>query len=217
MPLSVLIVDDHAIVRVGLRKIIEAEGDIEVGGEAANGLEAVTLSGEKPFDVIIMDIAMPMTNGIDTIRAICRKQPDAKIVVLSMYDSSEHIYQAFHAGACAYLLKGVAGDEIVTAIRAVMRGETYYGKGVEAPPATRKAAAKGPLDRLGPLEKKILQLLVDGKSSAQIAELLSVAQGTPDVYRTRITKKLGVRSTVDLVKFAIQHGITSLERSPVER
>jgi len=211
MPINVLIADDHAIVRIGLRKILEAQRGIIVTGEAADGREAITMSEDRPCDVIIMDIAMPGINGIEATRTICSNRPEVKVVILSMYDTTEHVYRAFQAGACGYLLKGVAGDEIVTAIRAVVRGGLYYGKGVESPSAPEQSKAKSPLDSLSHREREVLQLVVEGKSSAEIAAILSLAESTPDVYRGRIMKKLGIKNTASLVKFAIQHGVTSLE------
>ena len=211
MSINVLIADDHAVVRVGLRKILGAKRDIIVTGEAADGREAIAMSGEVLCDVIIMDISMPGINGIDATRTICKNRPEARVIILSMHDTSEHIYQAFQAGASGYLLKGVAGDEVIAAIQAVVRGELYYGKGVELPPAPDKFQTKSPLDSLSHREREVLQLVVEGKTGPEIAEILSLAENTPDVYRSRIMKKLGIKSTASLVKFAIQHGLTSLD------
>jgi DNA-binding NarL/FixJ family response regulator len=158
-----------------------------------------------------MDIAMPGINGIDATRTICKKLPEVKVIILSMHDTSEHIYRAFQAGALGYLLKGVAGDEVVTAIRAVVQGDLYCGKGVKHPSPPDQNHERSPLDSLSPREREVLQLVVEGKSGAEIAAILSLAESTPDVYRGRIIKKLGIRNTASLVKFAIQHGVTSLE------
>jgi DNA-binding NarL/FixJ family response regulator len=211
MPINVLIADDHAIVRFGLRKILETQHDIIVTGEATDGREAIALSGERPCDVIVMDIAMPGINGIEATRTICSNLRRVKVVILSMHDNSEHVYRAFQAGADGYLLKGVAGDEIITAIRAVMKGELYLGKGVEEPSPPGQSQLKSPLESLSPREREVLQLVVEGKSGAEIASALSLAASTPDVYRSRIMRKLGIKNNASLVKFAIQHGITSLE------
>jgi len=209
MPINVLIADDHAIVRFGLRKILESENDIIVTGEASDGFEAIALSGELSCDVIIMDIAMPGINGIEATRTICINLPEVKVVILSMHDTSEHVYRAFQAGASGYLLKGVAGDEVVTAIRAVVKGDLYFGKGVEALSPLEQFQEKSSLDRLSPREREVLQLVVEGRSSSEIANILSLADSTPDVYRSRIMKKLGLKNTASLVMFAIQHGFTS--------
>lgn len=211
MPINVLIADDHAIVRFGLRKILETQNDIIVTGEATDGREAIALSGERPCDVIVMDIAMPGINGIEATRTICSNLRRVKVVILSMHDNSEHVYRAFQAGADGYLLKGVAGDEIITAIRAVMKGELYLGKGVDEPSPPGQSQLKSPLESLSPREREVLQLVVEGKSGAEIANALSLAASTPDVYRSRIMRKLGIKNNAALVKFAIQHGITSLE------
>ena len=211
MPINVLIADDHAIVRFGLRKILETQHDIIVTGEATDGREAIALSGERPCDVIVMDIAMPGINGIEATRTICSNLPKVKVIILSMHDNSEHVYRALQAGACGYLLKGVAGDEVVTAIRAVKKGHLYLGKGVEDPSPSGHSQIKSPLESLSPREREVLQLVVEGKSGAEIANALSLAASTPDVYRSRIMRKLGIKNNASLVKFAIQHGITSLE------
>ena len=209
MPINVLIADDHAIVRFGLRKILESEHDIIVTGEASDGFEAIALSGELSCDVIIMDIAMPGINGIEATRTICINLPEVKVVILSMHDTSEHVYRAFQAGVSGYLLKGVAGDEVVTAIRAVVKGDLYFGKGVEALSPLEQFQEKSSLDRLSPREREVLQLVVEGRSSSEIANILSLADSTPDVYRSRIMKKLGLKNTASMVMFAIQHGFTS--------
>jgi DNA-binding NarL/FixJ family response regulator len=210
MAINILIADDHAIVRIGLRMILQAQRDIIVIGEAADGQEAIALAmaRDQPCDLIIMDIGMPGINGIDATRAIREYLKEIKIIIISMYDSSEHISRAFQAGADGYLLKGVAGDEIVTAIRAVLRGDRYYGKGVSTPAPEDQALSKNPLDQLSSREREVLQLVVEGKTSAEIAKILSLADNTADVYRSRIMKKLGIRNTASLVKFALEHGIT---------
>ena len=209
MQIRVLIADDHAIVRVGLRKILETQPDIVVTGEAADVHDVLTLCGESPCDVIIMDITMPGASGIEAIPSVRTLLPQARIIILSMHDDSEHVYRAFKGGASGYLLKGVAGDEIVDALREVMNGETYIGKGVGSLIFAEQPAVENPLDRLSRREKEVLQLVVEGKSSIEIAGILSLAENTPDVYRSRIMKKLGLKNTASLVKFAIQHGVAT--------
>ena len=211
MPINVLIADDHAIVRVGLRKILETQPDIVVTGEAADGGEAIALSGKILCDVIIMDIAMPGMSGIDALQSIRTLLPQIRIIILSMHDESEYVYRAFQAGASGYLLKGVAGDEVVTALRKVLQGEIYIGKGVEPLLHAEHSFVENPLAHLSSREKEVLKLVVEGKSSMEIADLLSLADNTPDVYRIRIMKKLGLKNTASLVKFALQHGIDSLK------
>jgi DNA-binding NarL/FixJ family response regulator len=210
MSINVLIADDHSIVRVGLRKILETQQDIIVTGEAADGREAIDLCGKVPCDIIIMDIAMPGINGIDALQQIRATSSEIRCIILSMYDDSEYVSRAFHAGASGYLLKGVAGDEVVTAIREVVSGEIYIGKGVEPLLNAGYSIVDNPLDALSQREMEVLRLVVAGKSSLEIAALLALAHNTPDVYRSRIMKKLGLKNTASLVKFAMENGVTSL-------
>ncbi len=210
MSIKVLIADDHGIVRVGLRKILETQREIVVAGEAADGHEIIELCRKIPCDIIIMDIAMPGVNGIDAFQTIRTTMPLIRCIILSMYDDSEHVARAFQAGASGYLLKGVAGDEIIAAIREVMEGRSYLGKGVESLLQGGQNSVENPLDGLSQREKEVLRLVVEGKSSLEIARNLSLADNTPDVYRSRIMKKLGLKNTASLVKFAIQHGVASL-------
>ena len=210
MSTNVLIADDHTIVRVGLRKILETQSEIVVTGEAADGGEAVILCSQVPCDVIIMDIAMPGLNGIDALLQIRTNMPRVRCIILSMYDDTEHVSRAILAGASGYLLKGMAGDEVIAAIRGVMEGETYLGKGVEPLLFAENSPYENPLDGLSQREKEVLKLVVEGKSSIEIARILSLADNTPDVYRSRILKKLGLKNTASLVKFALQHGVAVL-------
>lgn len=210
MVINVVIADDHAVVREGLRIILNNQPDIYVTGEAANGHEVIALSSSRPCDVIIMDIAMSGLNGIEATRTIRQNQPEIKVIILSMHDSSEHVYRAFLAGACGYLLKGVTGAEVIMAIHTVMKGEVYVCQDIEAPQPER-TGAKSPLDSLSPREMQVLQLTAEGKSGAEIGKLLSIAENTPHVYLGRIMKKLNIYNSATLIKFAIKHGITSLE------
>ena len=210
MAINVVIADDHSVVREGLRLILSNQPDIHVTGEAADGHAVIALCGSRPCDVIIMDIAMAGLNGIEATRTIRQKQPEVKVIILSMHDSSEHVYRAFQAGACGYLLKGVTGAEVITAIHAVMQGEVYVCQEIEAP-RPEKTRAKSPLDSLSQREWQVLQLVAEGKSGAEIGKLLSIGENTSHVYLGRIMKKLKIDNSVALIKFAIQHGITSLE------
>ena len=210
MSINVLIADDHAVVREGLKMILDKQRDITVTGLASDGREVIALSGERPCDVVIMDIAMSGLNGIEATRTICEKLPEVKVVILTMHDSSEHVYRAFQAGSCGYLLKGVSGEEVIKAVHAVMQGDIYVGKGIEFP--TRDLSrTKSPIDSLSKREREVLQLTSEGKSGQEIAEILGLANNTPFVYLGRIMKKLGIDTTAALVKFAIHHGITSVE------
>lgn len=218
MTIKVLIVDDHAIVREGLRLILEAQPDLTVVGEADEGRAAVAGALQLRPDVILMDLAMPGLNGIEATRQISRELPQTRVIVLSGYATKEHVFQALQAGAAGYLLKDGAASEVVRAIRAVYVGRSYVSEKLReaglvggSDASGQGRPAKGPLASLSPREKEILQLVVEGSSSASIAERLSLSVKTIETYRSRLMRKLGVHDVASLVKFAIQHGITSVE------
>jgi len=218
MSITVLLADDHAVLRDGLRLLLEAHPDIKVVADVANGRDAVSKATQLSPDVVIMDIAMPELNGIEATRQIREFCPSAQIIILSIFSTSEHIFQALQAGACGYLLKESAGIEVVNAVRAVHSGQRYLSQKisdrvVDDYITQRKAVeAKSPLAHLSQREREILQLVVEGKSSTEIAEVLYLSSKTIDTYRTRLMKKLDISDIPSLVKFAIQHGLTSLER-----
>ena len=213
MTIRVLIADDHTIVRDGLRALLEADQDIQVVGDAANGRDAVRQAAQLGPDVVIVDIAMPELNGIEAARQICEACPSAQVIILSMHSTAEHIFQALQAGARGYLLKESAGKEVIAAIRAVHAGQRYLSQKISDQALDDHARQRepGPLARLSPREREILQLVVEGKSSAEIAALFSLSPKTVETYRSRMMDKLGVGDLPGLVKFAIQHGLTPLE------
>lgn len=216
MSVSVLIADDHAVVRDGLRLLIETQGDMRVVGEASNGREAVRQALRINPDVVIMDLAMPELNGVEATRQIHVNSQAMKIIILSMHSSSEHIFQALKAGAHGYLLKESAGMEVVNAIRWVYSGKRYLSekigdKMIDEYIHNREIAETGsPLSKLSAREREILQLVAEGKSSADIAQMLFISPKTVETYRSRLMQKLGINDLPSLVKFAIHHGITSL-------
>ncbi len=217
MSITVFLADDHAVVRDGLRFLLEAQQDIEVVGDAANGREAVRLVTQLRPDVVILDIAMPELNGIEAAGQICEACPSSQIIILSMYSTTEHIFRALQAGARGYLLKESAGIEVVNAVRAVHAGRRYLSQKISDQVIDdyihqREAAEeRGPLARLSPREREILQLVVEGKSSVEIADVLFLSPKTVETYRSRLMQKLGIGDLPSLVKFAIQHGLTPLE------
>src|SRR5258706_7638535 len=206
MTIRVLLADDHALMREGLRALLTASGVISVVGEVSNGREAVPRAGELMPDVVVMDIAMPELNGIEAAGLIRAKCPNAKIVMLSMHSSTEHIHRAFAAGAAGYVLKSSASREVIAAVQAVHAGQRYLSPALrqavaDAPPGVKRA---GPLDSLSSRERQVLQLVVEGKSSAAIARTVHLSPKTVDTYRSRLMKKLGVSDVPALSKFALQ-------------
>lgn len=212
--IAVVVVDDHAIVRDGLRLVLESAGDIAVVGEAADGRAAVQAVQSLRPDVTIMDLSMPELNGSEAIRQIRERSPRTKVIVLSMHATSEHIYRALEAGALAYLVKDSAGKEVVDAVRATFRGERYMSKRIvetvfEDYVRRRKAPQPSPLERLSAREREVLQLVVEGKTSAAIGSAIHLSPKTVDSYRSRLMCKLAIRDVPGLVRFAIAHGLSS--------
>ncbi len=214
MPIRVLLADDHAVVRDGLRYLLEAQGDIAVVGDAPNGRLAVQQTQQLAPDVVVMDIAMPELNGIVAARQIREISPATQIIILSMHSTPEHIRHALQAGAQGYLLKESAGAEVVQAVRAVHAGRRYLSQKITETVINdyvlQRAAdgAEDPLARLSAREREILQLVAEGKTSAQIAQALHLSPKSVETYRSRLMRKLGIGDVAGLVKFAIQHGLT---------
>ncbi|MCK4784785.1 MAG: response regulator transcription factor [Desulfobacteraceae bacterium] len=217
MTIKVFLADDHAVVRDGISALLEGENDIHVVGAASNGRKAVRQVKKLDPDVVVMDIAMPELNGIEATAQICEACPCTRVIILSMHDTTEHIFQALKAGAKGYLLKESAGKEVVTAIRSVHAGRRYLSHRIEEKVIDdyvlqrQMVSSQSPIEKLSPREKEILQLVVEGKSSAKIAETLFISPKTVETYRSRLMQKLGVRNLPGLVKFAIQHGLTTFE------
>lgn len=211
MSIRIMIADDHAVVRDGLKMILESEENMQIVALAADGHEAVALAERCRPHVVIMDISMPGLGGIEAARLIRERLPLVKVMVLSMHHSTEHIYRALHVGVQGYLLKESAGSEVATAVRAVMKGNRFFGKGVEQPleelPGKGRSFRKSPIDSLSMRERQILQLVVEGQTSAEIAEVLSLSPKSVETYRSRMMLKLGVTNIPTLVRFALQHGI----------
>ncbi|HEX6003937.1 MAG TPA: response regulator transcription factor, partial [Burkholderiales bacterium] len=202
------------VVRDGLRVLLEAQSDISVVGDAANGRLAVRLALQLHPDVVVMDIAMPELNGIEATQQIHDASPSTQVLILSMHSTAEHIFRALQAGARGYLLKDSAGAEVVDAVRAVHAGRRYLGQKIASAVLDDYISERhraSPLGSLSPRERQILQLVAEGKSSAEAAVLLLLSPKTVDTYRSRMMQKLGIGDLPGLVKFAIQHGITQLD------
>jgi DNA-binding NarL/FixJ family response regulator len=214
MTITVLLADDHTVVRDGLRVLLEAQGDIAVTATTGDGREAVQLAKQHQPHVAVLDISMPGLNGIEATRQIRAASHETRVVILSIHSTAEQIYRAIQAGALGYLLKESAGAEVVTAVRAVADGKRYLSQKITDAVLTDyllHKREKSPLESLSGREREVLQLTVEGKSAAQVADVLSLSPKTVETYRSRLMQKLGVSNLPALVKFAIQHGLTSLE------
>jgi DNA-binding NarL/FixJ family response regulator len=204
--ISVLLVDDHSLVRRGFRRILEDEPDIEVTGEAGDGVEAIRLAKELQPNVIVMDCAMPNLNGLQATRKILEQQPKALVLMLSMHPEETLVRQALDAGARGYVLKNAVDLELGAAIRRLVAGETVLDSQLARP-----ATLKGDRDEhLTPRELEILQMIVEGKSNKEIATVLDLSANTVAVHRANIMDALGIHKTAELVVYAIRNGLVNL-------
>jgi DNA-binding NarL/FixJ family response regulator len=208
MTIRVLLADDHAMMRDGLKALLGASQGITVVAEVSNGRDAVGHIQELKPDVAILDISMPDLNGIEATRMLRDKCPETRVLILSMHSNSELLFRALEAGAAGYILKEAAGAELEAAIREVHGGRRYLSRAIAALAQTSGAGRSSPLDSLSARERQVLQLVVEGHSSAEIAKQVNLSPKSVDTYRSRLMKKLGVNDVPSLVKFAVQHGIT---------
>ncbi len=204
--ISVLLVDDHSLVRRGFRRILEDDLDIVVTGEAGDGAEAVRLAKELQPQVIVMDCAMPKMNGLEATRKILEKQPQTLVLMLSMHPEETLVRQALDAGARGYVLKNAVDLELGAAIRRVVAGETVLDSQLPRPRALKGERA----EHLTPRELEILQMIVDGKSNKEIATALDLSANTVAVHRANIMDALGIHKTAELVVYAIRNGLVNL-------
>lgn len=214
MSVKIFLADDHTVVRDGLKMLLDTQSDLKVIGAAANGRETIRQVAELQPDVVVMDITMPEMNGIEAAHQICEQWPQIKIIMLSMHGHSEHIVRSLQAGACGYLLKESAGAEVAEAVRSVIGGKRYLSQKISDMVIDDYVRHYGshkttnPLDRLSPRERETLQLVVEGKSTGEIAEILFLSPKTVETYRCRLMQKLDIQDLPTLVKFAIQQGLT---------
>ncbi len=215
MSVRIILAEDHRITREGLVNLLKERSDMEVVGEAENGREAVKLASELSPDLVIMDVTMPDLNGIDATRIITSGSNNTKVIALSMYSDKQFVQGMIQAGASGYLLKDCAFEELVSAIQAVIHGDTYLSPGI-AGIVVRDYLNKLTTDRssadtvLTTREREVLQLIAEGNSTKEIAARLSVSVKTVETHRRQIMEKLGIFSIAELTKYAIREGLTSL-------
>lgn len=211
--IRVFLADDHAIVRDGLRFLLEAQPDMQVVGQSDNGRDAVRQIAELKPDVAVLDVTMPELNGIEATRQIVQTSPLTQVIILSIHSTSEHVLRALQAGAAGYLLKESAGIEVALAVRAVYQRNHYLSRQLSQQAIQdyiEQQQMPDPLAALSAREREVLQLVVEGRSSAEIAEMLALSPKTVETYRSRLMTKLGIADLPGLVKFAVLHGLTPL-------
>ena len=208
-PIQVLIVDDHAVVRAGIKLLLVREDDIEPVGEAASGREAIFEARSLKPDVILMDVVMPDGNGLEVIPTLLREQPETKILVLSMQDDPRYVREAFAAGASGYVLKEAADVEVVAAVREVARGGRYVHPelGARLIAADADAARRAEEDPLSDREREVLRLLALGHTNQEIAKQLFISVRTAETHRAHIMQKLRLSSRAELVRYALAHDL----------
>ena len=213
--IRILLGDDHTVVRQGLRKILEGHDNWEVVGEAADGRDAVRLTLQLQPDVAVLDIGMPLLSGLEATRQILRRLPDMGILILSMHSEEAFITRALQAGARGYLLKDSADTDLIRGVTAVAAGKSFFSPSVAKvmlDDYLRHLASKGIVDRyeaLSEREREIFQLIAEGRSNKEVADLLSISVATVETHRAHILQKLDIHSTAELVLYAVRRGVVS--------
>jgi DNA-binding NarL/FixJ family response regulator len=215
MKIKVLLADDHVMMRGGLRMVLEQNAELAVVGEAEDGREAVRLAKKLSPDVVVMDIAMPDMNGIEATRQIVADHPGSKVIALSMHSDRHFVSEMLKAGATAYLLKQCAVDELIAAIKTVLKNQTYLSpciSGVVVDHFVRNSSKSEPsvFSHLTDREREVLQLMAEGKTSKEIAFQLHLSIKTIETHRMKVMEKLNIHTVAELTKYAIREGLTSL-------
>jgi two-component system response regulator NreC len=211
--IRVLVVDDHAVVRAGLRRVLDAEADIETVGEAPNAERAVFEAIQHRPDVVLMDVVMPGKSGIEGLPALLQSLPETRVLVLSMQDDPRYVREAFEAGASGYVLKEAADSEVVGAVRAVAAGERYVHPtlGARLVAAETEARRRAEADPLSEREREVLRLLALGHTNQEIAKMLYISVRTAETHRAHIMQKLHLSSRAQLVRYALSEGLLGEE------
>jgi DNA-binding NarL/FixJ family response regulator len=213
--LRILLADDHIVMRTGLRAVLERQPNLEVVGESENGRETIELSASLKPDVVVMDVGMPILNGIEATRTIVGQQPTTAVVILSMYSDESYVMRALKAGARAYLLKDSAAADLISAIQAVSQNKAFFSPKVSrilAEDYVRVLKQKGAVDSYDLLtsrEREILQLLAEGKANKEVAAALNISPYTVETHRSHILEKLNLHNPAELILYAVRKGIIS--------
>lgn len=211
MTIRIVLVDDHQMLRDGLRMIVNLNEEFEVVGEASDGRKAIELASALRPDVVVMDVVMPGMNGIEATQQILTESPETKIVALSVYTDKRYVARMLEAGATGYVLKVAAHGLLLEAIRVVMQGGVFLSPEIAHLASERQGSSDSVFRTLGSREREVLQLIAEGKTSLEIAALLHIAPKTVDTHRQNIMRKLGIHRLADLVRYALREGLTSLE------
>jgi DNA-binding NarL/FixJ family response regulator len=208
----IMLADDHAVVRNGLRRVLEAHPDLEVVAEVGDGVEAVRRGLQDDVDLAIIDISMPRMTGLHAARDLHRRRPKLRILMLSMHENERYLYESLKAGASGYVVKTVADRDLVEAVRAAMRGDRFLYPGAMTPLIAdflHRARQDLPMreDPLTPREQEVVKLVAEGYTNKQIAETLVISEKTVERHRANILEKLGMRDRVELTRYAIRHGL----------
>lgn len=216
-PIRVLLADDHALVRAGIRALLQNIAGISVVGEASDGREALRLIGKYHPDVVLMDITMPEMNGLEVVTRMSAEFPDVHVIILSMHTGEEYVLQALRAGVQGYLLKGARAAELELAVTAVARGETYFSPAAskhladQIQKTEQNTAMPNPLERLTPRQREILQLVAEGNTTKEIAIKLDISTKTVEMHRAQLMERLGIYDIPGLVRYAIRTGMISVD------
>jgi DNA-binding NarL/FixJ family response regulator len=212
-PIRILLAEDHALVRAGIRSLLASVPDLEVVGEAGDGREALAILERIPADVVILDITMPGMNGLEAASRIAERWPATKVIILSMHSNEEYVSRALRAGAAGYLLKDAGTSELEAAIRAVVRGQTFLSAAVSRRPAG-DGVAQGPtaLEGLTPRQREVLQLIAEGHSTKGTAAVLGLSVKTVETHRTQLMQRLAIHDVAGLVRYAMRAGLINPDR-----
>jgi DNA-binding NarL/FixJ family response regulator len=217
MPITVILADDHQIVRQGLRALLKMEPDLHLVGEAADGREAVRLVERLQPQVLVLDLLMPGLNGLEALRQVARRAPRTRVIILSMHSNAAYVLEALRAGAIGYVLKESGAEELVHAIRAAAEGKRYlsppiYEHELKAYAQRAEGTPPDPYHTLTAREREVLQLTTEGHSGTVIAERLFISPRTVESHRANMMRKLGVRNQKELIRYAIQRGLVSADQ-----